>query len=90
MPAVKYLDTPSERIKRAVKASRAVSQLFRGQCETGKGFAGVLGKSAPTAGKRLEKPQELTLEELITASVRLGFNGSLSLHNSETGVEIHW
>ena len=78
------------RIYKATSSLKVLSNLFRGECRTAKSFANALQVSAPTAAARLGSPQEMTLEELITATVNLGVTGNLSVCKDGTNVEIHW
>lgn len=89
MPRVN-LATKQNRKAIAARSLGALSKMFRGECKTAKNFAEALEVSAPTAAARLGSPQGLTLEELITASVNLGFTGSLSVQKDGTSVNINW
>lgn len=89
MPRTNY-PTKVNRIAKAADSLKALSKTFRGECSTAKNLAEALEVSAPTAAARLGNPQGLTLEELITATVNLGFTGSLSVKKGEMSVEINW
>lgn len=90
MPAVRYLKTKPLQIEKAKKSLGAVSKLFTGECVTAKEFSKAVCVTPPTAKDRLDHPEKLSLLELITASVNLGFSGSVTLENGETRVEVRW
>lgn len=89
MPRTNY-STKTNRIEAAAKSLKTLSKTFRGECSTAKNFAEALEVSAPTAAARLGNPQGLTLEELITATVNLGFTGSISVQKDGMSLEIKW
>ena len=90
MPRVSYLNTPTIKIQRATRSLCAISRLFSGECGTAKEFSKVVKVTPPTAKDRLDRPDRLTLAELITASVNLGMSGEVILQNGETRVAVKW
>lgn len=91
MAEPKYLNTKAGKKKAAVKSLDAIARLFMGACGNARRFAPIVGcKTQNTAAKRLSNPKDFSLEEIITASVALGFSGSISLQNGETRVEVQW
>lgn len=90
MPRTKYLTTKVGRIEIAVSSLASLSKMFRGECRTAKTFAEAIKVSPPTAAARLGNPQEMTLEELITATVNLGYTASLNVQKDGTSIEIKW
>lgn len=91
MAEAKYLNTKAGKKKAAVKSLDAISRLFMGACSNANRFAPIMGcKTQYTAAKRLSNPKDFSLEEIITASVALGFSGSISLQNGETRVDVQW
>lgn len=90
MPSITYLKTKDCKLKHARKALNGVSDVFRVKCPSSRKFGQVLGISGSTAWKRLDEPGSLTLDEVIRASVELGYEGSLVIKNGDISAEVRW
>lgn len=90
MPKTSYLNTKTQRKSKAVDGLKSISKMFQVECPTSRKFAEALEACPATAWKRLGSPAGLTLEELITACVNLGFTGTISLQNGDISAEVRW
>lgn len=78
MPAVKYIHSPKPTGKEVKEAAKkqldALAKLIRGECGTAAALSRIMKCSHERAARRLEKPEEITLGELIEICVELGVN----------------
>ena len=90
MPKISYVTSKAARRSKALETLKTIPRLFRVECPTCRQFAAAIGVSPATASKRLDSPSELTLEELITASINLGYSGSVKLQRDGVTAEVTW
>lgn len=90
MAKTSYLHTKAQRKSKALDALKCISKLFRVECPTSRKFAEALEVSPTTAWKRFEFPADMTLNELITVCINLGYTGSISLKNGDISAEVSW
>ena len=90
MPRINYITTKANKRSKALETLKGIPRLFRVECPTCRQFADAIGVSPATAWKRLEFPAEMTLEELITASINLGYTGSVKIQRDGLTAEVTW